>query len=226
MVTHLEGVRRSADGEALLEACGGLEEEIRGWQGAFDPGRVPGLPHAARRCVEARIQEAAVLSAMDRVRSRLRELAASPLVTRDPDLQRLVGDVVEEVERIRRAEQEPPEDRLGEVELGEVTASGGLRGGEMKSAMAERVHQLRLCYQAALGRDRELSGAITVRFVVGPGGSVTSVSNGEPDALDPAMVSCVLQTIAGRLYPLPRGEAAVVTCPMRFSPVDPDEPLR
>jgi hypothetical protein len=176
--------------------------------------------------VEGRIQDAAMLSSLDRVKDRLGRVAMSLLVTRYPALQLLVQDTAAEVEQIARSlEKGPPQVRVAVVRIGEPAVSGRLRPGAARAALESVEASIRLCYQEGLDGDPDLAGALTVRFVVGRGGEVTSASSPEPEALESDTVACVLRTISGRIYPELRGGAAVVTVPLQLSSVDLD-PVR
>ena len=81
---HVTDVDHAADGDLLLHACERLEAALSEHGASFDRGRVPTLPAAARRCVEERIQRAALLAPISAVRSALEDLSRSPFVKHDP----------------------------------------------------------------------------------------------------------------------------------------------
>ncbi len=113
VLDHLEDIQHATESGIVLHACSRLEHALYEKQGTLDRGLVPGLPEAARRCVEERIQAAAVLSSISGVEEGLQDLAQSPFVKHDRRLARRVDDALEEVRKIAaspppRAESDPP----------------------------------------------------------------------------------------------------------------------
>ncbi len=79
--------------------------------------------------------------------------------------------------------------------------------------------RFRLCYEDSLRHNTTLAGRVTVRFVIGRDGAVSSVSNGGSDIAEPAVVSCVVRSFYGLSFPQPEGGIVTVTYPIMFSPV-------
>ncbi len=86
LLDQLDDVRRTEDPEVLLVACRAVEDAITAGQAMFAPGRLPPLPAAGRRCIEERVQRAAVLSSIGAVRSGLEGVRLSPFAQHDPAL--------------------------------------------------------------------------------------------------------------------------------------------
>jgi len=76
--------------------------------------------------------------------------------------------------------------------------------------------RFRACYQGGLTHAPELAGTVTVRFVIGRDGAVSSVSDGGSSMPDPAVTSCVVRAFYGLSFPQPEGGIVPVTYPIRF----------
>ena len=109
LLDEIADVQRAPDeGEGVFNACRRIEQAIDRRRATLDRWLLPTLPAVAKRCVEARIQHAAVLPSIGAVQRELDDVAASPFVRRDKELQRVVAAAVEEVRQIAAAP--PPRD--------------------------------------------------------------------------------------------------------------------
>jgi len=80
---------------------------------------------------------------------------------------------------------------------------------------------LRVCYEAGLGRNPALSGLVTARFVIGRDGRVSSVSDAESSLPDATAVACILAAFGDMRFGAPRGDGVVtVVYPIHFNPGD------
>jgi outer membrane biosynthesis protein TonB len=77
--------------------------------------------------------------------------------------------------------------------------------------------RFRFCYEQGLARNPALGGHVTVRFVIGRDGAVSSVADGGSTLPDPAVVSCVVRAFYGLSFPQPEGGIVTVTYPIVFS---------
>ena len=75
----------------------------------------------------------------------------------------------------------------------------------------------RLCYENALRKQPKLAGTVTVAFVIGGDGRVTSAQgSGFPDD---AVTACVSKVFQGLRFPAPAdGRAIPVKYPLQFQP--------
>ena len=78
--------------------------------------------------------------------------------------------------------------------------------------------QLRKCYEQGLGRDRNLRGRVSARFVIPESGLVSSVANAGSDLPDAEVVNCILRSFAGMRFPSPAGGSVVVVYPIMLAP--------
>ncbi|MBK8254674.1 MAG: AgmX/PglI C-terminal domain-containing protein [Polyangiaceae bacterium] len=79
--------------------------------------------------------------------------------------------------------------------------------------------RFKACYQAARVSNPQLAGSITTRFLIGPGGLVSSAQNLGTDISDSTMVQCVTRAFTSLAFPeSPGGAPITVTYPLSFSP--------
>ncbi len=67
------------------------------------------------------------------------------------------------------------------------------------------LNQIRHCYEQLLQRSPNASGKLTVNFVIGAAGNVTSASIGESTISDSIMRGCVTGRVQRWNFPKPRG---------------------
>ena len=77
--------------------------------------------------------------------------------------------------------------------------------------------RFRLCYENGLRSNPNLTGTVSVSFVIGVSGSVGSVGGGG-SLPDSGVVSCVTKAFYGLSFPQPEGGVVKVTYPIAFSP--------
>jgi hypothetical protein len=78
--------------------------------------------------------------------------------------------------------------------------------------------RFRLCYENGLRNSPNLAGRVSVRFVIGRDGAVSSAANGGSDLPDGGVVSCVTRAFYGLSFPQPDEGIVTVTYPIMFSP--------
>src|SRR5262249_40363330 len=77
--------------------------------------------------------------------------------------------------------------------------------------------RFRSCYENALLHDPGLAGRVTVRFLIGRDGAVSSVQDGGSNLPNPEVVSCVLRAFYGLSFPQPEGGVVTVSYPIVFA---------
>jgi hypothetical protein len=102
------------------------------------------------------------------------------------------------------------------VRMGGTSVSGRLPPEVIQRIVRQNFGRFRLCYENALRKNPELSGRVTVSFVIGRDGSVGAVSGS--GIADNAMVSCVTRAFFGLSFPVPEAGVVKVTYPIVFSP--------
>jgi outer membrane biosynthesis protein TonB len=79
---------------------------------------------------------------------------------------------------------------------------------------------MRLCYENGMRRNRNLSGRITTKFVIGPDGAVKMVALACTSVPDDLVVECVLKAFGNLQFPAPDGGMVTVVYPIMFNAGD------
>ncbi len=115
--------------------------------------------------------------------------------------------------------------RLGGYHVGQVhcgcgatQVSGRLPPEAIQRVVRQNFGRFRLCYENGLRPSPNLSGRVTVRFVIARDGSVGSVADGGSDIPDRTVTSCVVRAFSGLSFPQPEGGIVTVSYPILFSP--------
>jgi hypothetical protein len=96
--------------------------------------------------------------------------------------------------------------------------SGRLPPEVIQRIVRNNFGRMRACYENGLRRDPNLAGRVSVRFVIGPDGSVTSASDGGSAIGDAAVVACTVRAFQSLSFPQPEGGIVTVVYPIIFSP--------
>jgi hypothetical protein len=104
------------------------------------------------------------------------------------------------------------------VRMGATTVSGRLPPEVIQRIVRQNYGRFRMCYEQGLGRNPNLQGRVSARFVIGRDGSVSNVGNGGSDLPDSGVVSCVLSAFYGLSFPQPEGGIVTVVYPIMLAP--------
>ncbi|MBK8251386.1 MAG: AgmX/PglI C-terminal domain-containing protein [Polyangiaceae bacterium] len=104
------------------------------------------------------------------------------------------------------------------VRMGATSVSGRLPPEVVQRIVRRNFGRFRLCYENGLRSNPNLSGRVSVRFVIDRTGSATAVSNGGSDLPDQGVISCVVNAFRGLSFPEPEGGVVTVVYPIMFSP--------
>lgn len=96
--------------------------------------------------------------------------------------------------------------------------SGRLPRETIQRVVRQNHGRFRVCYERALNANPSLEGRVSVRFVIGRDGAVSSVANAGSSLASGEAVSCVLRAFYGLSFPKPEGGLVTVTYPLSFSP--------
>jgi hypothetical protein len=99
---------------------------------------------------------------------------------------------------------------------GATTISGRLDPAVIHRAVRTRFGQLKDCYTQGLARMPEVSGRLTLRFVIGPSGESSNISVSDAGPFDPTMTTCAISALAGLSFPKPAGGLVTVQYPFLF----------
>lgn len=92
------------------------------------------------------------------------------------------------------------------------TVLGSLSTDAVRSVLDEHRQQVRYCHEMLLNRFPLLSGAVTVKFVVGASGAVASAAVTQSTVNNLELDSCVIGRVKSWVFPMPRGGGvAIVT---------------
>lgn len=104
------------------------------------------------------------------------------------------------------------------VRVGAALVSGRLPPEVIQRIVRQNFGRFRLCYENGLRSSPNLAGRVSVAFVIGRDGAVSSVRNGASDLPDAGVVACVVRAFYGLSFPPPDGGIVTVTYPILFSP--------
>ena len=110
-----------------------------------------------------------------------------------------------------RLDNSPPTPTLGPRALGRLPPE------VIQRAVRVNFTVFRLCFEAGMRRDPNLTGKVVVRFVIGLDGAVTSVTDGGSDLPDQQVVACVVRSFSRVQFPPPNGGTVTVTYPIMFN---------
>jgi hypothetical protein len=103
------------------------------------------------------------------------------------------------------------------VRMGATNVSGRLPPEVIQRIVRQNFGRFRLCYENGLRNNPNLQGRVSVRFVIGRDGTVSSVGGGG-DIPDSGVVSCVTRAFYGLSFPQPEGGIVTVSYPIVFTP--------
>lgn len=113
----------------------------------------------------------------------------------------------------------PPRPSLRpKVTQGTMTTSGRLPKEVIGRIVRQNHGHLRLCYEAGLRNNPNLQGRVSMRFVIGRDGSLSSVGNGGSDLPDAGVIRCAIRSLYGLSFPQPDSGIVTVTLPFYFQP--------
>lgn len=108
--------------------------------------------------------------------------------------------------------------RMGRVGRGEATTSGRLPKEVIGRIVRNNLGRVRFCYEQALLREPNREGKVTVLFVIGTEGAVTSTKIDSSDVDDPELERCVTDVFDKMAFPKPEGGIVTVRYPLVFTP--------
>ena len=106
----------------------------------------------------------------------------------------------------------------GEVTRGDAATTGRLSKEIIQRIVRRHLGQVRVCYEQALVREPTREGKVTVLFVIGTEGGVTSTKVDSSDVGDPDLERCVTDVFDTMAFPKPEGGIVSVRYPLIFTP--------
>ncbi|APR81548.1 Putative signal peptide protein [Minicystis rosea] len=108
------------------------------------------------------------------------------------------------------------------VSAGATTVSGRIPPEVIQRVVRERMSAIRRCYETGLAQSPGLAGRAGVRFMIGPSGTVATISL--DSSLDASTNSCITAEFRKMRFPAPEGGSITVSYPLLFSPADSSSP--
>ncbi|MBL4683790.1 MAG: AgmX/PglI C-terminal domain-containing protein [Nannocystaceae bacterium] len=126
-----------------------------------------------------------------------------------------VDDVVDEA-RIEHSERIP---RVGPACSWRIAPAPGPGIHHIRRTVRRHENDMRVCYNRALRHNPELQGRVTLRFLIGPDGTVIAAVVADSEVRDPTMTNCLARAIKRWSFPasLDNRRPAVVSYPFYFS---------
>jgi hypothetical protein len=155
-------------------------------------------------------------------RTALEELRDSPILIDEVQKKRVADLIAEEEEKAARPAtpdpEEPSGDEKGKVRAGATSVNGRLPPEVIQRVVRQNQGRFRACYEDGLNRNPNLEGRVSVRFVIGRDGTVSSAESSGSDLPDPKVVACIVRVFARTTFPAPEGGIVTVSYPLVFSP--------
>jgi len=98
--------------------------------------------------------------------------------------------------------------RAPDLRLGEATTFGGLSKEVIRRIVQQHRGRIRHCYEAALRTAPELSGRVTVKFVIAPQGNVQSAEPAGNTTGDDTLAQCITAVVKRMSFPQADGVTA------------------
>ncbi len=103
------------------------------------------------------------------------------------------------------------------VEIGEITASGGLPKEAIQKVLKQQLSSIELCYQKALEKNPNIQGGMILQLAIDLKGRVTKVSLVSSKLNDKNLEQCIIQKLKGLTLPTPGGtEKVTATISLNF----------
>ena len=95
---------------------------------------------------------------------------------------------------------------------------GGLSKDQAQRILRQNYGRYRLCYEQRLRANLNLTGRVTVRFVIDHKGAVPRINIDSSRLPDSGVVNCILRAAYGVNFPKPQGRVATVIQTISFAP--------
>ncbi|AKU99982.1 putative abductin-like protein [Labilithrix luteola] len=103
---------------------------------------------------------------------------------------------------------------------GATQVNGRLPPEVIQRIVRQNFGRFRLCYENGLRTNPNLSGRVSVKFVIDRSGAVSTAQDGGSDLPDQGVVSCVVRGFGNLSFPQPEGGIVTVVYPIIFNPGD------
>ena len=129
-----------------------------------------------------------------------------PVARVRPLLARVLGKDWGSIPRASAPAPEPGATPTGvRLQLGPVSASGGLDGVAVERSLRERLSAFSACYADALGRDPRISGYMDIRVTIDAGGRISKTTLARTTIGDAPMGRCTAHAVVATRFPAAEG---------------------
>ena len=104
------------------------------------------------------------------------------------------------------------------MRIGTTNVTGQIPPEVVQRIVRQNYGRFRNCYENGLRNNPGLTGRVSVRFVIGRDGGVSSVSNNGSDLPEPSVIGCVTNAFYGLSFPAPEAGIVTVVYPIVFTP--------
>jgi len=105
---------------------------------------------------------------------------------------------------------EPEDVATGDASAPEAVILGALDKSLIDEVVQSNESKVRFCYQSQLAEDPSLSGAVTVKFVIAPDGTVNSATTQSSTLASPPVEECINTHFMDFQFPEPKGGGIVI----------------
>ncbi len=106
--------------------------------------------------------------------------------------------------------------RAPAVRMGATSVSGRLPPEIVQRIVRQNFGRFRRCYESALGPSSNLSGRVTIRFVIGRDGAVGAAHDAGSTLGNPRAIRCIENAFKALSFPVPEGGPVTVVYPILF----------
>jgi hypothetical protein len=110
------------------------------------------------------------------------------------------------------------------IRQGATQVTGRLPPEVVQRIVRQHFGRFRLCYEHGLITSPQLTGRVSVKFVIDEKGAVKSAGDGGSDLPDTGVVNCVVRGFSNMSFPPPEAGIVTVVYPVFFSPGTPAAP--
>jgi hypothetical protein len=104
------------------------------------------------------------------------------------------------------------------MRVGATQVNGRLPAEVIQRIVRQNFGRFRLCYENGMRTNPNLSGRVSVKFVIDRSGAVATSQDGGSELPDQGVVSCVVRGFSNLSFPQPEGGIVTVVYPITFSP--------
>ncbi|MBX3232147.1 MAG: AgmX/PglI C-terminal domain-containing protein [Labilithrix sp.] len=106
------------------------------------------------------------------------------------------------------------------IRQGQMTMKGSLPAEVIQRIVRQNFGRFRLCYEAGLQKNPNLSGTVTTKFTIDRSGAVSNTADAGSDMPDKTVVQCVVKSFSTLSFPQPDDGTVIVSYPLQMTAGD------